>query len=50
MTKEELLKQLRAFTEDDREVEHEQADHLLLDYIGDSEFTKAFLDIDRWYA
>ena len=29
---------------------HEIADRLLLKYINDEEITKAFLQIERWYA
>lgn len=29
---------------------HEAADALLLEYINDSEVTKAFKSIDKWYS
>ncbi len=50
MIKEELLNALSNMTGDDPEVEHEAADILLLDYIGDQEIADAFLKLIRWYA
>ena len=35
---------------DDPEVQHSEADELLLQYIGDAEITAAFLKLKRWYS
>lgn len=51
MTKEELIKKLFDLTfYYDLEKAHIEADILLLEYINDEEITKAFNDIDKWYA
>ena len=51
MTKEELIKKLFDLTcYYDLEKAHIKADILLLEYINDEEITKAFNDIDKWYA
>lgn len=47
-----LLRALRKLQGPDRDSEacHQQADDLLLEYIGDREITEAFMAIERWYA
>jgi hypothetical protein len=51
MTKQDLLirlKELQGYS--DLEDAHIHADSALLEYIGDDEITKAFRDIEKWYA
>lgn len=50
LTKEELIRRLRSFPGDDKEIEHALADQLLLDFIDDDEITDAFESVDKWYA
>lgn len=51
MEKKELLKRLKEeCTSGDEEVDHANADELLLEYIDDEEITKAFNEIDKWYT
>ncbi|MDP3996486.1 MAG: hypothetical protein Q8P86_02220 [bacterium] len=62
MTTKQLVKRLRelagstvGWSEPDYEGEspesaHVKADRTLLEYIGDKEVTKAFDNIDKWYA
>lgn len=52
MTKQELIEKLRNIQKNnfDLESNHGDADDLLLEYIDDKEVTKAFNDIDKWYA
>lgn len=56
MTKEKLLERLQSISEAqysgrwDGEQDHIDADKLLLEYINDSEITKAFNHIHKWYA
>lgn len=61
MTKERLIKRLQELAKDAKEWEldkgggspesaHVNADSALLGYIGDKEVTKAFNNIDKWYA
>lgn len=47
-----LLRELRKLQGEDRDSEacHQQADDLLLEYIGDREITEAFKAIERWYS
>ena len=52
-TKEELLYKLMLLVsndEHDNEVAHVIADKALLDYIGNSEVTRMFNKIGKWYA
>lgn len=47
----EAVRKLEALRDtDDPEVAHEDADHVLLDLIGDERVTAAFDAIDKWYA
>ena len=48
----ELLAKLRAIKarEGDAELDHREADKLLLDYIGDDEIRAAFEAIEKWYV
>jgi len=51
MSKDELLNILSKLKEDsDKEVAHVIADASLIKYINDSEITKAYEEIERWYA
>lgn len=50
MTKEELIEKLSELNGEDPELDHIQADNLLLEYINDVEISKAFTKIDKWYA
>lgn len=51
LTKRKLLKQLRALKNTgDTERDHVQADNLLIEYIDDPLITKAYDDLDKWYA
>lgn len=50
LTKEELLRRLEALKGMDPEVEHQQADGLLLRYLNDAEIADAFSRVERWYA
>lgn len=50
MTKEELILKLKNCNSGDEEIDHSNADRILLEYINDEEVTKAFHDIDKWYA
>jgi hypothetical protein len=51
MTKADLIKQLRALHGDgDQEINHAEADKLLLLFINDAEVTAAFDAIEKWYA
>ncbi len=59
MTKEELLTKLRWLADgnpkrsrsggQDVMLAHEEADRLLLEFIGDAEITAVYGDIDKWY-
>lgn len=49
--KKALLKCLRSLKiERDIEKAHSEAERALLEYIGDEEITKAYEDLDKWYA
>jgi hypothetical protein len=51
MTKEQLLIALKNLSNNnDCEEAHVEADGLLLEYINDAEITKAFQQIEKWYA
>ncbi len=50
MTKDELIQRLKECDTGDTELDHVRSDELLLDYINDPEVTKAFIEIDKWYA
>jgi len=53
MTKEELIEELKKIASRgsyDIEVNHAEADDLLLEYINDEEVTKAYSSIEKWYA
>lgn len=53
MTRDEALHQLRAICERpqvDQEVDHSDADAILLDLIGDAEITAAWEAVDKWFA
>lgn len=53
MTKEELiekLKELKQRNEREAEGTHIEADELLLKFINDPDVSKAFEDLERWYA
>ena len=49
INKEELIKRLK-IDSGDEEVDHGNADDLLLEYIDDNEITEAFNSVDKWYA
>ena len=60
MTKEELIQKLNEISTRkcvimgietvDKEYNHIDADNLLLEYINDTDVTKAFNNIKKWYA
>jgi hypothetical protein len=52
ISKEELLKRLKACNTSDREDNHIEADELLLQYINDEDITKIWNKISSefWYA
>lgn len=50
MTKEELLKEFKKLRKFDTETAHFKADELLLQYINDTEITKVFDKLEKWYA
>jgi hypothetical protein len=50
MNKNELLKALSECFKGDEEINHIEADDLLLEYINDSEIKLAFESIKKWYA
>lgn len=53
MTIEDLIHALELINErssGDREVDHIEADNLLMDYINDDRVRKAFDEIYKWYA
>ena len=55
MTRDDLLKKLKEIEfygrkSRDREQHHVWADEALLEYINDTEVTKAFDSIQKWYA
>ena len=53
MNKTELIDKLKSIDDRggrDEEVDHMEADQLLLDYINDEEITMAFDSIKKWYA
>lgn len=51
MNKEELIKKLKELQGGgDTEMQHIEADDLLLDYINDKDITEEFCKIKKWYA
>lgn len=53
MTLQELVKELKKIKKEqthDLESDHSDADDLLLKYINHRAVTKAFNDIEKWYA
>jgi len=51
MDRKNLLEELEKLqVNEEPVVEHEKADELLLQYIGDAEVTEAFNKINRWYG
>lgn len=56
MFKEELIARLKVLaqkTEDgleEQDIDHPEADRLLLEFIGDEEVTRLFNTIEKWYA
>lgn len=49
--KENLLSELKRLKEErDHEVAHVDADEALLKFINDDEVSKAFYEIEKWYA
>ena len=53
MTKEQLIQSLNELAEiekDDYEVNHIEADNLLLEFINDDNVKKAFDSVYKWYA
>jgi hypothetical protein len=51
MEKEMLIAELRKQQKiNDKEMAHEEADQLLLDYINDDEIRAEYNLIDKWYA
>lgn len=51
MTKEQLIKRLKELSEGgDVEINHGEADDLLLEFIGDKEISDAYNEIEKWYA
>ena len=50
-TLKELIDKLKLLNNNgDEEINHIDADNLLLEYINNPEVTKAFHDIKKWYA
>jgi hypothetical protein len=47
VTRKQLLEALEDL---DKETDHEAADCLLIEYIGDAEIKRAFDSIAKWYA
>jgi hypothetical protein len=51
ITKEELIKKLKEFAEnDDYEMAHAEADDLLVLYLNDEEITDAYDSVGKWYS
>lgn len=51
MSEKELVKRLKSLRDEkDKESRHEEADRLLLDYIGSDAVRDAFNELDKWYA
>ena len=50
MTKEELIRKLRDCNSGDIEIDHSNADDLLLEYIDDIERAAAYYEVNKWYA
>lgn len=53
MTKEDLLKRLNEINENyryDPEICHQKCDSALLDFIDDEEISKAYDEVEKWYA
>ncbi len=53
MTKKELISKLLEIAErngSDYEVVHSEADDALLEYINDTEVTKTFEELGKWYS
>lgn len=50
MTKQELIEKLKNIKGYDIEVNHVEADELLLDFINDKDINEAYGDIEKWYA
>lgn len=50
LTKEELIKQLKALEDGDQETSHIKADELLIEFINDPDVTDAFYSIDKLYS
>lgn len=51
ITKEELIKKLKEFAEnDDYEMAHAEADDLLVLYLNDEEIREAYESVGKWYS
>jgi len=51
MEKAKLLRELKKLADiPDKEITHERADNLLLEYIDDKEITEAYEKLERWYG
>ena len=54
MTKEDLIKKLEYIAKpklsSDTEVDHIDADNLILEYINDNDIAEAYNNIRKWYA
>jgi len=52
MDKKEVIEELKKIVKNggDTELDHSDADALLLEYINDKEIEKAYDEIDKWYA
>ena len=50
MTKEELLKEFKKLRMFDTETAHAKAVELLLQYINDTQITKVFDKLEKWYG
>jgi hypothetical protein len=51
MTKEQLLARLKELERGtDTEEDHRDADSALLEFIGDSDISAAYCEIQRWYS
>lgn len=50
MKKETLIEKLKKLEHGDEEINHSNADDLLLEFIDIPQVTEAFNKIDKWYA
>ena len=51
MTKSELIERLQSDCHTgDIEIDHSNADDLLIEFINDDDVRRAYEDVDKWYA